>query len=664
MSYQSKSLKAAYKQAIIYILLFVSFLVIGEKAVNASPALRNEVAALDCNTTASSVGLDIVLPIQAGAESFKTGYWVYQTARSDHTGKDSCALDFFDVIGKRVVAVADGKVEKAKWNNVNNKAEGYGYYVLVLHEKDGKNYYSVYSHLQDPDSAGFPLECKVAPPLSVKAGDCIGISGNTGISPIDHLHFSMWSGTGPFSNTSPIAPEDMRGIKLYGKIGPQKPVTTMATAERVTWILPALSLKLNEVQSRTYVFTNTSKITWDKSNVFELVKVSGSATGAPEKIALPEAVEPGKDVAITIPIKGTSPGLFESEWQLHHNNVAFGPTVPLIYTVGVETGDVSNLPSNLWGLIKPIIFNYVKSLLIDYLNRLVQDILNSFLQTCGLAPVGFAGIMFSMVMAGRKKRDLFNFGGKWTGQGSWLTIFGQLIGTAAIFIVSFLMFKVGRELIWWNGVIKSTGYVILGLALLLLVWSAMRLFRSLKDLGLKRLTIIVVVILLPMIFLHGQRYRADEPILVRYTSSIGDLSLLAKVKATDYWNAGEEFANEFAVLTGIKSPHSPTTQPSAATATPDQNSPQQAASSATPKANAEATEINSTCDLVWDTYRQEDLSGKNRSQVWEEIVLEQVNGSGMTASQFYDLVVEKNPHLVTDGYEFKKGKKYLLPQCK
>ena len=40
-----------------------------------------------------------------------------------------------------------------------------------------------------------------------------------------------------------------------------------------------------------------------------------------------------------------------------------------------------------------------------------------------------------------------------------------------------------------------------------------------------------------------------------------------------------------------------------------------------------------------------------------------VNGSGMTARQFYDQVIEHNPDLVRDGYEFKEGKTYLLPAC-
>jgi hypothetical protein len=45
--------------------------------------------------------------------------------------------------------------------------------------------------------------------------------------------------------------------------------------------------------------------------------------------------------------------------------------------------------------------------------------------------------------------------------------------------------------------------------------------------------------------------------------------------------------------------------------------------------------------------------------VWKEIVADRVHGSGMTPSDFYKLVVEHNLHLITDGYEFKRGKAYF-----
>ena len=50
--------------------------------------------------------------------------------------------------------------------------------------------------------------------------------------------------------------------------------------------------------------------------------------------------------------------------------------------------------------------------------------------------------------------------------------------------------------------------------------------------------------------------------------------------------------------------------------------------------------------------------------VWKEIVNERIIGSGITAQQFYDLVLEYNPTLKSDGYVFKDKTIYKLPVCK
>jgi serine/threonine protein kinase, bacterial len=69
------------------------------------------------------------------------------------------------------------------------------------------------------------------------------------------------------------------------------------------------------------------------------------------------------------------------------------------------------------------------------------------------------------------------------------------------------------------------------------------------------------------------------------------------------------------------------------------------------------------CVIIWTEYRSPSLANKNRSMVWDEIVMNQVGGSGMTALEFYDLVVEHNPILKVDGYVFSEEKTYFLPKC-
>ena len=76
------------------------------------------------------------------------------------------------------------------------------------------------------------------------------------------------------------------------------------------------------------------------------------------------------------------------------------------------------------------------------------------------------------------------------------------------------------------------------------------------------------------------------------------------------------------------------------------------------------TTKNLTCQVVWEEYKKTDIVGKNRSMVWKEIVNERIIGSGITAQQFYDLVLEYNPTLKSDGYVFKDKTIYKLPVCK
>jgi hypothetical protein len=71
----------------------------------------------------------------------------------------------------------------------------------------------------------------------------------------------------------------------------------------------------------------------------------------------------------------------------------------------------------------------------------------------------------------------------------------------------------------------------------------------------------------------------------------------------------------------------------------------------------------SNCVIIWVEHQPDDLGKKSRATVWEKKVSDEVKASGMTPREFYELVVEHNPQLIHDDYEFKKGKTYLLPEC-
>ena len=91
--------------------------------------------------------------------------------------------------------------------------------------------------------------------------------------------------------------------------------------------------------------------------------------------------------------------------------------------------------------------------------------------------------------------------------------------------------------------------------------------------------------------------------------------------------------------------------------------PPSGTAAATPIPPTAAADTDAVCTIVWVEHQQDNLARKSRSRVWEEIVKFNVEGSGMTPREFYELVAEHNPELEADDYEFKAGKTYLLPEC-
>ena len=81
-------------------------------------------------------------------------------------------IDVDITIGEPVYAAFDGVVRIAKYNY-----RGYGYYVMIRHDNGLE---TLYGHLK---------KYTVKPGSIVKAGDQIGLAGNTGRSTGPHLHF-------------------------------------------------------------------------------------------------------------------------------------------------------------------------------------------------------------------------------------------------------------------------------------------------------------------------------------------------------------------------------------------------------------------------------------------------------------------------------------------
>lgn len=71
---------------------------------------------------------------------------------------------------------------------------------------------------------------------------------------------------------------------------------------------------------------------------------------------------------------------------------------------------------------------------------------------------------------------------------------------------------------------------------------------------------------------------------------------------------------------------------------------------------------NETCTIVWVEY-PDDLGHKTRAWIYENLIGDPVKRAGLTPREFYNQVVEHNPVLEADDYEFFSGQTYLLPQC-
>ena len=89
-------------------------------------------------------------------------------------GSYNGGIDYACATGTTIIAAADGVVASTQ-----QQTTGYGWHIRINH---GNGFLSIYGHLSRID---------VAAGQTVKAGDQIGLSGNTGNSTGPHLHFEV-----------------------------------------------------------------------------------------------------------------------------------------------------------------------------------------------------------------------------------------------------------------------------------------------------------------------------------------------------------------------------------------------------------------------------------------------------------------------------------------
>ncbi|OJX65922.1 MAG: hypothetical protein BGO95_05810 [Micrococcales bacterium 73-13] len=98
---------------------------------------------------------------------------------SDAYGGFHSGIDFIPGEGAPIGAIADGVVLWIGWDNT-----GYGYYAKIQFAVDGHQIIAIYGHMIDGSSPMYPGQL-------VKAGDLVGLTGDTGIAYGAHLHLGI-----------------------------------------------------------------------------------------------------------------------------------------------------------------------------------------------------------------------------------------------------------------------------------------------------------------------------------------------------------------------------------------------------------------------------------------------------------------------------------------
>lgn len=135
---------------------------------------------VDCSVFPLPENSVYLLPYEVG--TIRTVYAATEHYRASNNGVGTFAIDFVMPIGTKILASREGKVVSVRevFKDGNNKDLEENY-IFIQHD-DGS--VARYFHLTENGSF-------VSKGDNVKAGDLIGLSGNTGQSGGPHLHFDV-----------------------------------------------------------------------------------------------------------------------------------------------------------------------------------------------------------------------------------------------------------------------------------------------------------------------------------------------------------------------------------------------------------------------------------------------------------------------------------------
>jgi murein DD-endopeptidase MepM/ murein hydrolase activator NlpD len=183
------------------LILFIGCLHLLGCSVSNNP-LRKEVKLLQKGMIKDDTSYVYALPFENGRAHFLVqGYF----GKFSH--KERAALDFKMRRGTKILAARDGVVTRVKEDGDkggwNRKYRQYGNNIIITHADNSR---SGYWHLQKDGVL-------VNVGDTVKKGQVIALSGNTGYTAFPHLHFIVWTSRGGQWQQVPTRFETSKGIK-------------------------------------------------------------------------------------------------------------------------------------------------------------------------------------------------------------------------------------------------------------------------------------------------------------------------------------------------------------------------------------------------------------------------------------------------------------------
>jgi murein DD-endopeptidase MepM/ murein hydrolase activator NlpD len=183
------------------LILFIGCLHLLGCSVSNNP-LRKEVKLLQKGMIKDDTSYVYALPFENGRAHFLVqGYF----GKFSH--KERAALDFKMRRGTKILAARDGVVTRVKEDGDkggwNRKYRQYGNNIIITHADNSR---SGYWHLQKDGVL-------VNVGDTVKKGQVIALSGNTGYTAFPHLHFIVWTSRGGQWQQVPTRFETSKGVK-------------------------------------------------------------------------------------------------------------------------------------------------------------------------------------------------------------------------------------------------------------------------------------------------------------------------------------------------------------------------------------------------------------------------------------------------------------------